>query len=358
MIHYEKHLKSDEYYNDLYDRFTIKSCRDLEEIDSKIRNEKLMPGHKQNILLHMSLYYKTGDRYINKQQTIQEWKERDRLYDQQYQNAIEPQNVRCKFCKEPMELFDKWLRVGIEKEPTVVEFSYRCKDCKCGKDIYDNGKIIDKIPWKCPKCSREMKMKHARKGSKIYSIDSCGFCGYKKEDVFDLNFKVEPEKVPTKEERIQYEKDRDRFCLSEEEGEKYREYLESMKKLEAIFKEIEANNKTKGEKLKIKELTVHQLETFLKKELPKQGYSKLSFSDPQMDREVQIEFRLYDKTDQVEYDSRKKLKKLLEKLLKDTNWKLMSEGVHYRLGILTGRLKAFEEKLNKFIEKNNKSIIL
>ena len=38
------------------------------------------------------------------------------------------------------------------------------------------------------------------------------------------------------------------------------------------------------------------------------------------------------------------LEKLLRKALDDTNWRLMSDGTSYRVGILSGRLRAYERE--------------
>lgn len=45
--------------------------------------------------------------------------------------------------------------------------------------------------------------------------------------------------------------------------------------------------------------------------------------------------------------------KLIKTALSDTNWRLMSDGVSYRLGMLEGRLRAYEreEDLLKLVEK-------
>ncbi len=63
------------------------------------------------------------------------------------------------------------------------------------------------------------------------------------------------------------------------------------------------------------------------------------------------------KGDREEYDSKKALKKLIEGILADTTWRLMSDGISYRLGILTGRLKAHEreEDLMKLVKPESKS---
>jgi len=51
--------------------------------------------------------------------------------------------------------------------------------------------------------------------------------------------------------------------------------------------------------------------------------------------------------------SMQKLKKLLQKHLEETNWRLMSGGVSYRLGMMSGRIRIYEDQddLAKLIEK-------
>jgi len=87
--------------------------------------------------------------------------------------------------------------------------------------------------------------------------------------------------------------------------------------------------------------------------LEKEGYSKLEFSKPEINRDVVVKFTVQDdKEDRQEYDSRSQLKKLLKQTLENTNWRLMSEGIYYKLGILTGRLRGYEndEDLLKLVE--------
>jgi hypothetical protein len=45
-----------------------------------------------------------------------------------------------------------------------------------------------------------------------------------------------------------------------------------------------------------------------------------------------------------EYDSRKTLEKIIEGLLEEKNWALTSEGVTYRLGFLSGRIRGYESE--------------
>ncbi len=59
-----------------------------------------------------------------------------------------------------------------------------------------------------------------------------------------------------------------------------------------------------------------------------------------------------------EYD----LKRLLKKTLEDTNWRLMSDGVNYKLRFLSGRLRGVErgegiKRLSETVLKNRKKVL-
>ncbi len=74
-------------------------------------------------------------------------------------------------------------------------------------------------------------------------------------------------------------------------------------------------------------------------------YINLQFSKPEIERFVVIPFTIED-TDskREEYDSRSKCKRIINNTLEKTNWRLMSEGIDYRLGYLTGKLKGYENE--------------
>ena len=93
------------------------------------------------------------------------------------------------------------------------------------------------------------------------------------------------------------------------------------------------------------------------KVLEKEDYIQLEFSQPEIGQYVIISFTVQDKkSKREEYNSKNELKKLVNKTLYNTNWRLMSEGVDYRLGILSGRLKGLEreEDLIKSVKNSNK----
>ena len=89
--------------------------------------------------------------------------------------------------------------------------------------------------------------------------------------------------------------------------------------------------------------------------LKKEEYINLDFSKPGIGRDIIINFTVQDnKTDRGEYDSRIQLQRTIKKTLENTNWRLTSDGVIYRLGILSGRLKGYEndEDLIKLVKSD------
>jgi len=64
-----------------------------------------------------------------------------------------------------------------------------------------------------------------------------------------------------------------------------------------------------------------------------------------MGRFIAVPFTVQDeRADWVEYDSKKQLKKILDKTLEKTNWRLMSDGVSCRVGYLSGRSRCYESE--------------
>lgn len=79
--------------------------------------------------------------------------------------------------------------------------------------------------------------------------------------------------------------------------------------------------------------------------MEKEGYIKFELSEPEIGKDVFIKFFVRDeKSEREECDSKSNLKKAIKKTLANTNWVLMSEGISYRLGILSGRLRGYEKE--------------
>lgn len=104
----------------------------------------------------------------------------------------------------------------------------------------------------------------------------------------------------------------------------------------------------------LQKLTVPQLKEQVTEALGKK-YSNIVFEKPDLGRIVSIEFSVEEMSTDNERESVHKLRKLLQTLLQDTNWRLMTDGINYRLGLLTGRLRVYEteEDLVKLMEQKS-----
>lgn len=128
-----------------------------------------------------------------------------------------------------------------------------------------------------------------------------------------------------------------------------------MAELSKKFKEKEDNKHIYDAVAELKKPKIAELIPLLAEPLEKAGYIEFSLDKPEIGREVVVGFSCLDnKSDRTDYDSRHNLKKLIEKTLTDTNWRLMSDGIHYRLGYLSGRIRAYEgeEDLKKLVMKS------
>lgn len=79
----------------------------------------------------------------------------------------------------------------------------------------------------------------------------------------------------------------------------------------------------------------------------------LKFETPEIGKDVFLSFTVTDAHPRGERESSHDLKRLVHKALEGVNWRLMSDGISYRVCILSGRLRAYEkeEDLLKLIKK-------
>ena len=81
------YLKEKQYYEDLYDLHTIEICIDWVKLAlkkckedktfDKFPKEDKIKGN--NILIELPLYYQKGERDRNREKTINEWIEKDKI---------------------------------------------------------------------------------------------------------------------------------------------------------------------------------------------------------------------------------------------------------------------------------------
>jgi len=347
-IKFYKHLRPGNYYNDLYDLFTVEECRRIEKNLSKVEYKpETKDGNKSKKkelkvitnLAPVPLYFIKGERYLEKAETIRKWMIRDETHDERLENTPPPQNILCSSCNSEMVVTIRDLQTKLNEDIERVLFFFECPRCKKRKLVYEDGEEWKPNPVLCLKCKTEMDRKNKRKGNKITTIYVCPECNYKEKDVWDLDKKPKSEKIDPN-----FEKDRRRFCLSATEGQEYIGQKERLKQIQSILAVSKEDEKNRELLVKIKKLNIAQLRKFLTPKLKKENYIKLDFSKPEIRGDVIIEFTVQDnKTDRDEYDSRIQLQRLLKKKLANTNWRLMSEGVFYKLGVLSGRLRGYED---------------
>ena len=345
-----KHLQPEQYYIDLHDKFTVDRLRlsELQPINLLKDDPSEEAQRTVRAFREMLLYFEKGDRYLKKKSDIAEWMERDRKKDERIESAKSFSGILCPACKKEMELVSKDL---IETTSVnSVLFLYQCGKCDNRKAFYENGEEYESKPDKCPKCDSDMAKSHKKTKTSIITISTCLKCKYIDKYVYNLREKK-------KEVDLNFEADRKRFCMSEEEGLEYLRALDNMRGLEAVMKDIEERHKNKeiyDKVAKLKNLPIGEIKRMLVEALEKDSYSDVQFDKPEMGRFVSVPSTAQDnKLERNGHDSRYKLKQIISNVLANTNWRLMSDGISYRMGYVSGKIRGYEgeEELLKIINK-------
>ncbi len=350
------YLKDKQHYIDRYDLQTIKECLDWywslkKGMEARRGEIKTLTDEEFKKDTHKAVSYTInvlkGERYRHKEKTINEWIERDRIMQEKYDNTSPPADMRCKECYSETTVTLKHIENSYTDNPRML-FTFGCIKCKKRQVIYEDGKEwVYKAP-RCPKCGASLnnQVNHRRKDVLIF-ISTCSNCSYYHKDVDDFKkSQKEREEREAREMKLlaEYRKD---FVYSDEEGKKYIYQMDNIKAFIDRQKENEKKDKDPvyQKARQLKKLKVNQLKELLVKAIVKVGYEDLQFGKPEMGQFIIIDFSVNDiKNERKERDSENALKKLIKNILDDTNWRLMTDGVQYRLGILTGRLKAYEQE--------------
>ncbi len=358
MIEYYKYLKGHSYYSNLYDRITIEECqrwenkeypKSLKETDEEAKLTKVKEEYFHKVVIRLAIYFLTADRAAKKSETIQEWMKRDQEKDERVANAEEPRGIRCLGCSSLLTNCISRDLMDNHQGQEAVLFMFECGKCHKRRAFWENGKEWEHKP-KCIQCRSEVVSENTREGDIITTRYSCSHCGNVEVDTMDLN-KKEEEVDP------HFEANRKKYCISELEGKEIIRESQEMKELVDSWRERDEKKELYEDIAKIQKLTLVELQTLVTPVIEKAGYTKLEFEKPTLEKDVILGFSLQDaQSGRVEYDSVHNLQKLLKKTLEPTNWRLMSEGVSYRLGFLQGRLKGVEgeEKLKQLLETERK----
>ncbi|MBF0206766.1 MAG: hypothetical protein HQK53_07730 [Oligoflexia bacterium] len=233
-------VKDRQHYIDRYDVLTIEECLQWIEIAKKSgRNvreiQKIEKPGNVGALIDLSLYFKKGESYRNKETTIEKWINKDKLHQETYDNAKEPSNIFCDHCNYAMEMKDKSLHWSWEDNPKIL-FLFECPNCNKRKGVFDSGEVF-KHESICPKCESILKSKHTKKGEVLTIIENCKKCGYEYKDVID--FEADEKRSKAEEVRRQYLLDnfRQDYCLTKEEGDHYIEHQAGMDRLSKMMED-------------------------------------------------------------------------------------------------------------------------
>jgi C4-type Zn-finger protein len=297
-------------------------------------------------LMYWQLWLTQTQKYKHKIERLEEWMTNDRLRQEKYDSASEPLNILCPSCKAVMKATDTKHLEDYSDQPIRVMFLFRCSKCKKQEWVYENGEIRESKPDLCPKCGKEIDLKHVRKGKVITITKKCKSCGYTEKEVDDFEKSNQEYLKREQADKELLEKHRAAFCLTDEIGEKYLFELEAMEYAQQIHESAQQkyNNDAYVQVSRLKKLTIVELEKILTKSLEKENYHKLSFASPEINQFIYAPFTLQDnEPSRRENISTSTLEKLLKNTLEGTNWRL-TDRVSYRLGFLSGRLKGYERE--------------
>jgi hypothetical protein len=252
----EKHLKDKQYYIDLYDRYTVEHCRRAEKRwkdDDKelppIEGEELTKEQQDRMkgtLMEWWMHFEKGERYLQKDSRILEWMESDRKKDELYESAQAPEGIRCLTCRSLMKSTYKDLWSLHDKEDRVL-FMYDCpNNCLPRRAFFSDGEEWRIKPNLCPNCNTRLDQEEINSEEKSITNWTCPKCSYTKTD--ELVWTHKKDELPDEN----FAADRDRFCISDEEGKKFQDEKWSMKqaaemmekwkkKDEALAKKLEEN---------------------------------------------------------------------------------------------------------------------
>lgn len=363
-----QYLQNKQSYVDRYDLHTIEECLKLywslrEGLEARRKEIKNMTKKKFDEDVHKTVSFAVRalsiERYKHRAETIQKRIDDDTKIQEKYDNATAPAGILCKECNAPTKISSKDLLDTLDENSQVL-FMFRCTKCNKGQAFYEDG-----IEWKykprlCPKCSSPLNSNSKDKDDVSVTLYTCPNCPFTEKSVYDFKkSRKEREEKEIKDKNLLAEY-RDEFCLNDENGPQALQSIEQLQIAVKHFKEKEEKDKNPlyQKARKLKSLKITELKELIEKTIENAEYKDLQFGKPEMGQFVIIDFTVNEpKNVRSEFESRSILKKNIETALKDTNWRLMSDGISYRLGILSGRLKAYEreEDLVELMNKRNAS---
>lgn len=354
-----KYLKTREHYEDLYDHQTVERARDgikhywkfYEDFEKKLPKDDKIDRPGNALLLNVFYMETVGnrllDRYEQRESRINDWIARDEAKDAQLEAAKLTEEPYCHHCnKQGLRIIDKHLihrdSNASYDDPEEVLFMLECIHCKKNSAFWEDGTAWKIKPTLCPRCKHEMTHKATKSKQAITTTYTCPNCRHGYKEKLDLG---------TKEEKPDpdYDKDRITYCLLDKEFRdklfEIRRGLNEMARMGKEFKEREDNKPLYDAANELQKLKIIEVQDRLRPVIEEAGYKEVRFGEPEIGREFVVVVSCLDgDTKREDYTSRQTLKKVINNSLEGTNWRLMTSGIEYRLGYLSGKLRAYESE--------------
>jgi predicted RNA-binding Zn-ribbon protein involved in translation (DUF1610 family) len=363
-------------YEERYDKSTVAICRDREEMVHKFLGER-PPLNSHGEAEADSSYYQysliyfqfvealAGERWQEREETIRNWMAKDETKDSRLASAMPAVIPYCPSCGEDMQITHRSYmhreRGKTRTDEEDILFIFDCKSCNKRLASWQDGTEWKPPQARCESCGQPVEETDRLRGKTITTTYTCKGCGHSHKSTMRLggSATTKPEPDPG------FKLDRRRFCFDAETGQRF---LARKAHLEHIRDTLEkASGGSAGNEqpidpvadaaAAITRLKVAQVADLLAGAAATADYTEFKLGELQVGPELAIPFSCLDnQPDRGDYDSRTKLKKLITTALADTNWRLMSEGIHHRLGYLSGRLRGYEseDELRKLAEKQLK----
>lgn len=245
------YLKDKKEYIDRYERYVVDHCRMIEKLHStpsKTLQEKKFSKKQMELMSvqfkKLHLYFETGELYLKKEEMIRKWMEEDERKDRFYENAEPPEDIRCLTCRNRMTVIHKDYWTELDK-PDRVLFMFECPNrCMPRRAFFSDGQEWRTKPDMCPTCDIVLTRKSKEIKNKVIITHTCKKCKYKKTDEIGG---YEQKEKPIDEN---YAIDRNRFCLTDEEGWKYADGKRNLEGLSELMNKIQEEEKAREERLK------------------------------------------------------------------------------------------------------------
>lgn len=348
------HLKDRQYYEDMYDRLTVKHGRNrydsYEQICATMQNEiggKSIPGTGMAPFLNAAFMQFVGsyvlERYNNRNDYISEQIAQDEAKDARTAAARLKEEPYCQHCyKQELRVIDKILMHRGEKynDPKEVLFTLECPYCTQRSAFWEDGRAWESKPTLCERCRTEMSDKTKRTKYALTLTYTCPACKHSYQSKID--FKRKKERPDPN-----YDRDRIYFCLLDKAHREritaMQEGFEQAARLVTEMKKQQEDEHINKALRNIKRLNISELKPLLTTPLIEAGYTEFALDKPSLGKHVAISFSCLDsKADRSAHASKELLKLKITNALEDTNWRLASCKIEYRLGYMTGKLRAYE----------------